>query len=181
MWQQENQRLIVSKISKILDATNETYAEEITTMFDGAKRIFISGAGRSKLVGNFLGMRLMHSGYDVSMVGEIVTPSIKAGDLLIIISGSGETEQLIAFTNKAKSVGAKIVLICSKSKSTIGEMSDGVFQIGSDDSYATVKGMPMGTVFELSTLCFLESVVSHLIWEKEIPEEKMRERHANME
>ncbi|MCK4493843.1 MAG: 6-phospho-3-hexuloisomerase [Methylococcales bacterium] len=181
MWQQENQRLIVSKISKILDATNETYAEEITTMFDGAKRIFISGAGRSKLVGNFLGMRLMHSGYDVSMVGEIVTPSIKAGDLLIIISGSGETEQLIAFTNKAKSMGAKIVLICSKSKSTIGNMADGVFQIGNDDSYSTVKGMPMGTVFELSTLCFLESVVSHLIWEKEIPEEKMRERHANME
>ena len=181
MWQQENQRLIVSKISKILDATNDTYAEEITSMFDGAKRIFISGAGRSKLVGNFLGMRLMHSGYDVSMVGEIVTPSIRRGDLLIIISGSGETEQLIAFTNKAKSVGAKIVLICSKSQSTIGDMADGVFQIGDDNSYSTVKGMPMGTVFELSTLCFLESVVSHLIWEKEIPEEKMRERHANME
>ena len=181
MWQQENQRLIVSKISKILDATNDTYAEEITTMLDESKRIFISGAGRSKLVGNFLGMRLMHSGYDVSMVGEIVTPSIKAGDLLIIISGSGETEQLIAFTNKAKSVGAKIVLICSKSQSTIGDMADGVFQVGNDSSYSAVKGMPMGTVFELSTLCFLESVVSHLIWEKEIPEEKMRERHANME
>jgi 6-phospho 3-hexuloisomerase len=153
----------------------------MTEMFDGARRIFISGAGRSKLVGNFLGMRLMHSGYDVSMVGEIVTPSIKDGDLLIIISGSGETEQLIAFTNKAKSVGAKIVLICSKSQSTIGDMSDGVFQIGSDDSYTTVKGMPMGTVFELSTLCFLESVVSHLIWEKGIAEEDMRSRHANME
>ncbi len=181
MWQQENQSLVVNKISEILDATDLTYAEKITGMFDGARRIFISGAGRSKLVGNFLGMRLMHSGYDVSMVGEIVTPSIKAGDLLIIISGSGETEQLIAFTNKAKSVGAQIVLICSKSHSTIGDMADGVFQIGKDDSYKTVKGMPMGTVFELSTLCFLEAVVSHLIWEKGIPEEKMKERHANME
>ena len=181
MWQQENQKLVVNKISDILDATDITYAEEITGMFDGAKRIFISGAGRSKLVGNFLGMRLMHSGYDVSMVGEIVTPSIREGDLLIIISGSGETEQLIAFTNKARSVGAKIVLICSKSQSTIGDMADGVFQIGSDDSYSAVKGMPMGTVFELSTLCFLEALVSHLIWEKGIPEEEMKQRHANME
>jgi len=181
MWQQENQKLVVNKISDILDATSIDYAEQMTGMFDGAKRIFISGAGRSKLVGNFLGMRLMHSGYDVSMVGEIVTPSIREGDLLIIISGSGETEQLIAFTNKAKSVGAKIILICSKSSSTIGDMSDGVFQIGSDDSYSAVKGMPMGTVFELSTLCFLEAVVSHLIWEKGIPEEEMRYRHANME
>ena len=181
MRQQENQNLVVNTISEILDATDLTYAEQMTEMFDGARRIFISGAGRSKLVGNFLGMRLMHSGYDVSMVGEIVTPSIRNGDLLIIISGSGETEQLVAFTNKAKSVGAKIVLICSKAKSTIGDLADGVIQIGQQELYQTVKGMPMGTVFELSTLCFLESVVSHLIWEKEIPEEKMRERHANME
>ena len=108
MWQQENQKLVINKISEILDATDLAYAEQMTEMFDGARRIFISGAGRSKLVGNFLGMRLMHSGYDVSMVGEIVTPSIKDGDLLIIISGSGETEQLVAFTNKAKSVGAKL-------------------------------------------------------------------------
>jgi 6-phospho 3-hexuloisomerase len=181
MWQQENQRLIVDTISTILDATDDTYAEQMTEMFDGAKRIFIGGAGRSKLVGNFLGMRLMHSGYDVSMVGEIVTPSIKNGDLLIVISGSGETEQLIAFTNKAKEVGAKIILICSRAQSTIGDLSDGVFQIGKTELYEKVKGMPMGTVFELSTLCFLEGLVSHLIWEKGIPEEKMRERHANME
>ncbi len=181
MWQQENQRLVVDKISEILDATDITYADKLTAMFDGARRIFISGAGRSKLVGNFLGMRLMHSGYDVSMVGEIVTPSIQGGDLLIVISGSGETEQLIAFTKKAKNVGAKVVLICSKESSSIGDLSDGIFQIGKQDLYAKVKGMPMGTVFELSTLCFLEAVVSHLIWEKGIPEEKMRERHANME
>ena len=181
MWQKENQQLVVDKISEILGATDETYAEKITEMFDGARRIFISGAGRSKLVGNFLGMRLMHSGYDVSMVGEIVTPSIKGGDLLIVISGSGETEQLIAFTNKARDVGAKIVLISSRAESTIGDLADGVFQIGKKELYQKVKGMPMGTVFELSTLCFLEAVVSHLIWEKGIAEENMRERHANME
>ena len=181
MFQQQNQSLIVDKISEILDATDETHADKLTELFDGAKRIFISGAGRSKLVGNFLAMRLMHGGYEVSVVGEIVTPSVKAGDLLIIISGSGETEQLIAFTKKAKDIGAKIVLISAKSDSTIGDLADGVFQIGKSDLYAKVKGMPMGTVFELSTLCFLEAVISHIIWEKGIPEEEMKTRHANLE
>ncbi len=181
MWQKENQSLVIDKISEILGATDEDYADKLVGMFDDANRIFISGAGRSKLVGNFLGMRLMHSGYDVSMVGEIVTPSIRNGDLLIVISGSGETEQLIAFTKKAKSVGANVMLISSRAESSIGDLSDGVFQIGKEDLYQKVKGMPMGTVFELSTLTFLEAVVSHLIWEKGIPEEKMRERHANME
>ncbi len=181
MWQEENQRLVIDKISEMLNATNKTYAEKMTAMFDEAGRIFISGAGRSKLVGNFLGMRLMHSGYDVAMVGEIVTPSIRKGDLLVVISGSGETEQLIAFTKKAKDIGAKVVLISSKAQSTIGDLAEAVFQIGKQELYQKVKGMPMGTVFELSTLCFLEALVSHIVWEKAIPEEQMRERHANLE
>ena len=176
-----HQQLIVDKISGILEATDSAYDEKLTAMLDKASRIFIAGAGRSKLVGNFFAMRLVHGGYDVSVVGEIVTPSIKKGDLLIIISGSGETEQLIAFTKKAKAIGADIMLISAKVGSTIGDLADGVFQIGSSEQYGKVKGMPMGTVFELSTLVFLEATVSHIIHEKGIEEEIMRERHANLE
>lgn len=176
-----HQQLIVDKISGILEATDDSYDEKLTAMLDKANRIFLAGAGRSKLVGNFFAMRLVHGGYDVSVVGEIVTPSIKKGDLLIIISGSGETEQLIAFTKKAKSIGADIMLISAKAESTIGDLADGVFQIGSSEQYGKVKGMPMGTVFELSTLVFLEATVSHIIHEKGIEEEIMRERHANLE
>jgi D-arabinose 5-phosphate isomerase GutQ len=60
-------------------------------------------------------------------------------------------------------------------------MSDAVFQIGTADQYKKVVGMPMGTVFELSTLFFLEAIVSHIIHTKGIAEEIMRERHANLE
>lgn len=176
-----HQQLIIDKISGILGSTDDSYDAQLTAMLDNASRIFISGAGRSGLVGRFFAMRLMHSGYDVSVVGEIVTPSIKRGDLLVIISGSGETEQLIAFTKRAKEVGANIVLITAKSGSTIGDMADAVFQIGTPEQYGKVKGMPMGTVFELSTLFFLEALISHVIHEKGIPEEEMRSRHANLE
>lgn len=176
-----HQKLIIDKISSILEATDNSYDGKLTQLLDSAKRVFIAGAGRSKLVGNFFAMRLVHSGYDVSVVGEIVTPSIKNGDLLIIISGSGETEQLIAFTKSAKKVGASIVLISAKSSSTIGDLADAIFAIGSADQYSKVLGMPMGTVFELSTLVFLEATVSHIIHDKGIAEEVMRERHANLE
>lgn len=176
-----HQALIINKLTSILDATDDSYDAQLTGLLDNAKRIFVSGAGRSKLVGNFFAMRLVHGGYDVSVVGEIVTPSIKQGDLLIIISGSGETEQLIAFAKSAKKVGADIVLISAKASSTIGDLAGKVFQIGRDDQYGKVVGMPMGTVFELSTLLFLEATVSHIIHEKGIAEEVMRSRHANLE
>ncbi len=176
-----HKQLVVEKIREILDSTKENCDQKLTYLLDRAGRIFISGAGRSKLVGNFFAMRLMHGGYDVSVVGEIVTPSIKVGDLLIVISGSGETEQLISFTKRAKQVGADIVLISAKSDSTIGDLADAVFQIGKNELYEKVKGMPMGTVFELSTLAFLESTISHIIHDKGIAEEVMRSRHANLE
>ncbi len=176
-----HQQLVIDKITSILAATDDSYDARLVQLLDNAKRIFIAGAGRSKLVGNFFAMRLVHSGYDVSVVGEIVTPSIKAGDLLIIISCSGETEQLIAFTKSARKVGANIILISAKDNSTIGDMADAVFQIGSAEQYGKVVGMPMGTVFELSTLLFLEATISHVIHEKGIPEEEMRSRHANLE
>jgi 6-phospho-3-hexuloisomerase len=172
---------IIEKISGILAATDPTYDGKLTKLLDEAGRIFIAGAGRSALVAHFFAMRLMHGGYDVYVVGEIVTPSIRKDDMLIVISGSGETETMIAYTKRAKELGAKIALLSIKSSSTIADMADIVFPIGTPDLYTKVVGMPMGTTFELSTLIFLEAVISHIIHEKGIPEEEMRTRHANLE
>lgn len=120
--------MVIDKISSILSATDDGYNTKLTHMLDQAKRIFVSRAGRSGLICKFLRLALTHSGYDVSVVGEIVTPSIKRGDLLIVISGSGETEQLVAFTKRAREVGANILLISAKGDSTIGDMADAVFK-----------------------------------------------------
>jgi 6-phospho-3-hexuloisomerase/3-hexulose-6-phosphate synthase/6-phospho-3-hexuloisomerase len=176
-----HRRLIIDKIEGILDATNEGYDKQLTDFVDKAGRIFIAGAGRSALVARFFAMRLMHGGYDVYVVGEIVTPSLKKGDLLIVISGSGETETMIAFAKRAKELGAEIVLISAKNSSTLGDLANTIIPIGLPELYGKVVGMPMGTVFELSTLIFLEAVISHIIHEKGIPEEEMRSRHANLE
>lgn len=176
-----HQKLIIDKITGVLATTDSSYDENLTRMLDSASRVFIAGAGRSALVARFFAMRLMHGGYNVYVVGEIVTPSIKSGDLLIVISGSGETETMIAYTKRAKELGAEIALISAKGSSTIGDMAGTVYQIGTPEQYAKVVGMPMGTTFELSTLIFLEATISHIIHEKGIAEEVMRTRHANLE
>jgi 6-phospho 3-hexuloisomerase len=176
-----HQKVIIDKISSILTATDSTYDETLTNMLDKAPRIFVAGAGRSGLIARFFAMRLMHGGYEVYVVGEIVTPSIRKGDLLIVISGSGETETMIAFAKRAKEQGAYMALITTKDSSTIGDMSDKVFRIGNPDQYQKIAVMPMGTTFELSTLFFLEATIAHIIHEKGIPEEEMRTRHANLE
>ena len=178
-----HQELILNKINSVLQATDETLVDKIVDAVDGANRIFITGAGRSGLVSRFFAMRLMHSGYKVFMVGEVVTPSIQAGDLFVVVSGSGGTETLMPLVRKAKSMGAKVAVISMKQQSPMAELADLVCALGTGDeaSFGIVKGMPMGTVFELSTLVFLEAIVSKIVHEKGLTEEGMRALHANLE
>ena len=76
-----------------------------------ARHIFGAGSGRSGVAMRGFVNRLMHLGKSVSLVGEISSPHTKEGDLLIIGSGSGETENLVALANKAKKNKVKIALI----------------------------------------------------------------------
>jgi 6-phospho-3-hexuloisomerase len=177
----DHQKLILDRLTTILSETDASNSAKLLKLVDEAGRIFVGGAGRSGLVSRFFAMRLTHSGYKVSMIGEIVTPSIQAGDLFVVISGSGGTETLLPLLKKAKSVGAKIAVISMKAKSVMADMADLTVQIGNDNSFPLTKGMPMGSQFELSTLIFLEAAISEIINAKGLTEEGMRAIHANLE
>jgi 6-phospho-3-hexuloisomerase len=176
----DHQKLILDKLTGILAVTDNKSAH-LLDLVDKAGRTFIGGAGRSLLVSRFFAMRLVHAGYNVNMIGEVVTPAIKSGDLLILVSGSGGTETLLPFVKKAKSVGAKLVVISMKKSSPMADVADLVVQVGQDDSFPLTLGMPMGSQFELSTLIFLEGAISELIHAKGLTEEGMRALHANLE
>lgn len=175
------QKLILDKITSVLNETTPGNDDKLMQLIDGAGRVFVTGAGRSGLVSRFFAMRLTHSGYKVSMVGEIVTPSIQAGDLFVVISGSGGTETLLPLVKKAKSMGAKVAVLSMKDKSPMAEMADLVIQVGNDGSYGKVYEMPMGTTFELSTLIYLEGTIAKIMHAKGLTEEGMRAIHANLE
>lgn len=177
----DHQKLILDRLTTILSETDKSNTAKLLKLVDEAGRIFIGGAGRSLLVSRFFAMRLVHSGYNVNMIGEIVTPAIKAGDLLVLVSGSGGTETLLPFVKKAKSVGAKLVVISMKKSSPMADAADLTIQIGNDNSFPLTKGMPMGSQFELSTLLYLEGAIGDIIEAKGLTEESMRAIHANLE
>ena len=87
----DHQQFILDNLKRILDVTDNSKAAELVSLVNSSGATFIGGAGRSLLVSRFFAMRLVHSGHKVFMVGEVVTPAIKEGDLLILVSGSGGT------------------------------------------------------------------------------------------
>jgi len=173
----------IRNIKKDLDLAK---VQELIDAIEGARSIFVMGAGRSGFVAKAFAMRLMHLGYNVYVVGETVTPRIKKEDLLIAISGSGETTSVVNISRKAKElIGSKLVAITQNKDSTLAKMSDivvllkGKTKTEKNDEIARIA--PLGTMFELTALIFLDGLIAELMKIKNLTEKDLEARHAVLE
>lgn len=185
---------LLGKIGEQCRVVDRKGIEQFVDVIGKARKIFITGAGRSGLVGKGFAMRLMHLGFSVHVVGETVTPAVKTGDLLIAISGSGETSSTAILTKMAKKKGLAVVAVTSMPESTIGKAADILIKIkgrvaderGRDYIVRQLEGVhepltPLGTLFELSAMVFLDSVVDELMIRYKRGEDYMKALHADLE
>jgi 6-phospho-3-hexuloisomerase len=158
------------------------------------RRILVLGAGRSGLVGRAFAMRLMHLGFQVYVTGETITPSIGKGDLIIALSGSGTTKLVVTAAEIGKTVDAKIIAITSYADSDLAKLADQIVLIKGRTKIADEKDYflrqlmgdfepmaPLGTVFEISLMTFLDGVIVELMHRLGLKENELRKRHATIE
>ncbi|QLC48881.1 6-phospho-3-hexuloisomerase [Methanolobus zinderi] len=171
---------------------NDSIKEMLTEVLE-ARRIFVLGAGRSGLVGRAFAMRLMHLGLSSHVVGETTTPAVSNEDVIIAISGSGQTRSVADLGKVAKDIGAKVVAITSNKESKLGDLADVVVELpgrAKEDiggylerhmrgeyTYLT----PLGTSFETSASVFLDAVIAELIYITGASEADLKSRHTNIE
>ncbi len=139
-----------------------------------ANRIFITGKGRSSFVGMMFAMRLLQKGYKVYFISIEMTdliPPIGEGDLLIAISGSGETTEVLTVAKATKESKGTVIAITSWRDSTLGETADEAIKIvgrakSSEQSFVgrEVKGTlePPGAYFEILSTIVLESLATQI-------------------
>ena len=156
-------------------------------------KILLLGTGRSGFVGRAFALRLMHLGFNVYVSGETITPALTADDLVLVISGSGTTTTVVAQAEVAKSVGSRVVAVTSHLDSPLGRVADEVVLVKgrtkidqiTDYEGRQISGVydnaPLGTMFELSVMVFLDSVIAALMQRLGIHEIDLRARHANAE
>ncbi|GGA90907.1 6-phospho-3-hexuloisomerase [Ornithinibacillus halotolerans] len=179
-------KAVATEISTVLERVKEEEVVQLHDELTTANRVFIAGTGRSGLIGKVFGMRLMHKGYDVFIVGETTTPSIGSGDLLLLISGSGNTGTLVNFANKAKETGAKVALVTTAADSKIGKVSDCVVTIPAatkkrnPEEPTTIQ--PLGSQFDQSAHLLLDALIVYNMEKSgDQDHEKLKGRHANLE
>ena len=188
-------RLIIENIEEVIDKLDREAIKAMLQKIIDGNQVFVMGAGRSGLVAKAFAMRLMHLGLSVYVVGETTTPAVVPQDIVIAISGSGETRTIVDLGKLAKDIGSTLITITSKKDSTLGKISDIAVIIPSKNKNdpdeagylerhmrGDYKNMPpLGTSFEITSLVFLDSVVGQLIMLTGASEAELKSRHTNIE
>ena len=125
----------------------------------------------------------MHLGLTVFVVGESTTPSIKKGDLLIAISGSGETDLTYEIVKNAKDAGSSVCLLTVNPNSRIANISDLIIEIKAKTKFGKGRKsiQPLGTLFEQSAQIYLDTCIILLMQKLKKSEESMRKKHTTLE
>ena len=183
----ENTAKILLELTNNLQYEDDQQLDAFIDAIMHAKHIFLAGAGRSGTAVRAFANRLVHLGLSVSMVGEIANPHSREGDLLIIGSGSGETESLIAMSAKAKKNGVKIALVTMDPYSTIGQSADVTVVLPGVSPKLINAGMnitsiqPGGSAFEQIQFLTYDGVIMELMKKMNETSDTMFSRHADLE
>lgn len=191
---QESMVSISDHVKKIAGSIDENEVNRMIDYIQEAEKVFVYGAGRSGLVGKAFSMRLMHLGVNVYVVGDVITPGIEKNDVLIVVSGSGETTIPVNSAKIAKEAGARIIGLTTYPNSSLGKAADLTVKIegrtkleGEKDFFLRqIKGehytlAPLGTLFEISVLIFLDALIVEMMTRMGKSEADLRSRHATIE
>jgi 6-phospho-3-hexuloisomerase len=178
-------REALADLKRVLDRVSVRELGAFARSLLQADRIFVTGLGRTGLMARGFAMRLMHLGRRVYHVGDVITPSIRRGDLLVIGSRTGRSKVLGHYIAIAHRAGARVAVVTADGKSPAAKSADAVLAI--DDRAAskarrgTRRRLPLGSLFEQALLVVLDQVVLDLMEALHLGEADLAKSHTSFE
>ena len=176
---------LLAEIKGVLGSIDDASVRRFVEAVLQAERIVVYGAGRMGIMSSAFAMRLAQLGLRSHVLGDATTPGIGQGDLLILASGSGETQTVHEVAVLGKQHGAHLALITARPDSRIGRLADVIVQYsvptkdGTGVQPASVQ--PMTTVADQSLLILFDIIVLLLMQATRQTPEDLWRRHRNLE
>lgn len=175
----------IDEVRAVLAALAPSHAERMCDEILKARRIACYGVGREGLMMKALCMRLMHLGLDAHVVGDMTTPPIGAGDLLIVSAGPGAFSTVLALIGVARQSGARVMVVTAQPDGPAARQADTVIhlpaQTMANDQTAPTSILPMGSLYEAAQMVFFDLISIMLRDKSGQTPEQMRQRHTNLE
>lgn len=168
-------------LSKVSRADIATAIDELAK----ANRIALYGVGREGLQMKGFAMRLFHLGLKASVVGDMTTPPIGQGDLLVVSAGPGNFSTVAALMGVARQDGARTMLVTATPQGEAAQLADAVLTIPAQtmasDQGPSTSVLPMGSLYEGAQYILFETLILELRERLAISPAAMRANHTNLE
>jgi len=174
----------VDELRDVLVSGAAVETERLCDELQAARRIACYGVGREGLMMRALCMRLMHLGLDAHVVGDMTTPPVGMGDLLVVSAGPGAFSTVLALLGVAHSAGARTVVITAQPDGEAAIAADTAIHIPAQtmaDDRGGGSVLPMGSLYEVAMLIFFDVVSIRLRDRTSQTMDGMRSRHTNLE
>lgn len=176
---------VLAEIGDSVRAVDEAELDAFADAIVSAGRIALYGVGREGLQMRALAMRLYHLGLDAHVVGDMTTPPLGDGDLLVVSAGPGAFSTVSALIGTAQDAGARTACVTSVPGGTSAAAVDLRLvipaQTMAQDSGGEVSALPMGSLFEVAQFVTFELLVKRLMTMLDVNFARMRGRHTNLE
>ena len=176
---------ILAENQTLLQSLSDRKVEDFIHRILKARAIFFSAQGRSGFILRCFCMRLMHLGQQVYFCGETITPAIEREDMLIVLSGSGETPSTLEAVKLAKEREAFTFGVLGNVESRIASLVDQYIHLPGTTKLRCDSEPPSlqmaGSLFEQAAFIFLEAIILTLHQERLAGVDTFSPRHAVIE
>jgi len=176
---------ILAENQTLLQSLSDRKVEDFIHRILKARAIFFSAQGRSGFILRCFCMRLMHLGQQVYFCGETITPAIEREDMLIVLSGSGETPSTLEAVKLAKEREAFTFGVLGNVESRIASLVDRYIHLPGTTKLRCDSEPPSlqmaGSLFEQAAFIFLEAIILTLHQERLAGVDTFSPRHAVIE
>ncbi|MGH0052159.1 MAG: 6-phospho-3-hexuloisomerase [Sphaerochaetaceae bacterium] len=174
---------IMMELTKCLDTISSEEIESLIAKIKQSHRIFCFGVGRSGIILRSFCMRLNHLGLDSYYLGSIQCPPATKDDLLLLVSGSGETGSVLAYANQARDIGCSLACITANRINPLIALAEVVINVKAPSSLINTNSgskQPMRSLFEQGAFIICETLLLMLQSDLCVSELDMARRHANI-
>ena len=176
----------LDELGRVMSAIDEDAVACACDMIAAARNIVVFGCGRENLQLSGFAMRLFHLGCSVAVAGDMTTPPVGPGDLLIASAGPGELATVTAIMERAKGAGANVLFLTAVPHTPCAALADRILEIpaqtmANDTGGTATSVLPMGSLYEGALFVLFEIMVLMLRERLGQTAQDMRARHTNME
>ena len=173
-------RIEADAIAGLIDRLDARFEKAVELLHACKGRVVVTGLGKSGLIGRKIAATLASTGTPSlflhaadALHGDLGV--MAAGDILLAVSSSGETEEMVELIEPAKRIGVQIVAMTSNPRSALAAASDIVLDIAVKEEACSLNLAP--TASTAAALAMGDALAIALLDRREFKEEDFAALH----